>query len=331
MQTSRLTTLHRLAQPNSGPDIVTRRPLHRRVRASGREGFIIVAVLWILVALATLASIYSIYVNNSALAVTAMDERLQAEALVPASLNLTAYRLAVPKDVQRPTRGQFGFRLGQANVAVNYSSEAARIDLNAASKELLTGFFAALGASRDDASRYADRVIGWREAPKRSDQADEAALYRSAGLPYGPRGAAFAHIDELWLVQGLPPGLVRRALPLATVYSGLPDINVFDAPPELIAALPGMTSLRAADFLNRRDAASRDKDSLSRLLGPDQVGATTEGSNAFRVRTNITFQSGWRTASEAVILLDSSDEPYQVLSWRSDIDADQTQLAAKPR
>jgi general secretion pathway protein K len=305
-------------------------PLHRWQRVSGREGFIIVAVLWILVALATLASIYSIYVSNSALAVTAMDEQLQAEAIVPASLNLTAYRLAVPKDVQRPTRGQFGFRMGRAIVAVNYSSEAARIDLNAASKELLTGFFASIGASRDDADRYADRVIGWRTAPKRSDQADEAALYRSAGLPYGPRGAPFAHTDELWLVQGLPPPLVKRALPFATVYSGLAEINVFDAPPELIVALPGMTSLRAADFLNRRDAASRDKDSLSRLLGPDQPGATGEGSNAFRVKINITFQSGWRTASEAVILLDSSDEPYQVLSWRSDIDADQPQLA-KPR
>jgi len=318
---------------------------NRAPNSSACDGFIIVAVLWILVALATLASVYSIYINNSALAVSGMDDGLQAEALVSAGLELTAYRLAVPKDkdkdkdndkdkdkdAQRPTRGQFVFRLGRANVTVNYSSETARIDLNAAPKALLAGFFAAIGASNDDADRYADRIIGWRQRPKPMDQAGEAALYRSAGLPYLPRGAPFAHASELWLVQGLPPELIRRALPFVTVYSGRPNINVFDAPPELIAALPDMTPARLATFLNQRDTVSRDKDSLSRLLGPDQPGATTEGSNAFRVKINIAFQNGWRTGSEAVILLDAADEPFQVLSWRNDVDTDQPQIATRRR
>jgi general secretion pathway protein K len=320
---------------------------NRAPNSSACDGFIIVAVLWILVAVATLASVYSIYINNSALAVSGMDDGLQAEALVSAGLELTAYRLAVPKDkdkdkdkdndkdkdkdAQRPTRGQFVFRLGRANVTVNYSSETARIDLNAAPKALLAGFFAAIGASNDDADRYADRIIGWRQRPKPMDQAGEAALYRSAGLPYLPRGAPFAHASELWLVQGLPPELIRRALPFVTVYSGRPNINVFDAPPELIAALPDMTPARLATFLNQRDTVSRDKDSLSRLLGPDQPGATTEGSNAFRVKINIAFQNGWRTGSEAVILLDAADEPFQVLSWRNDVDTDQPQIATRRR
>jgi general secretion pathway protein K len=320
---------------------------NRAPNSSACDGFIIVAVLWILVALATLASVYSIYINNSALAVSGMDDGLQAEALVSAGLELTAYRLAVPKDkdkdkdkdndkdkdkdAQRPTRGQFVFRLGRANVTVNYSSETARIDLNAAPKALLAGFFAAIGASNDDADRYADRIIGWRQRPKPMDQAGEAALYRSAGLPYLPRGAPFAHASELWLVQGLPPELIRRALPFVTVYSGRPNINVFDAPPELIAALPDMTPARLATFLNQRDTVSRDKDSLSRLLGPDQPGATVEGSNAFRVKINIAFQNGWRTGSEAVILLDAADEPFQVLSWRNDVDTDQPQTVTRRR
>jgi general secretion pathway protein K len=303
----------------------------RLPRPSASDGFIIVAALWILIALATLAAIYSIYINNSALAVSVTDDRLQAEALVSASLELTAYRLTVPKEVSRPTRGQFGFRLGRANVVVNYFSETARIDLNAASKNLLAGFFEALGASNDDANRYADRIIGWRKPPKPMDQADEAALYRSAGLPYLPRGAPFAHVSELWLVHGLPPTLVERALPFVTVYSGREDINVFDAPPEVIAALPGMTPARLANFLNQRITASADKDSLVRLLGPDQVGATAEGSDTFRVKTSIAFDNGWRTESEAVILLDAADEPFHVLSWRSDIsiDPDRPRLATR--
>jgi general secretion pathway protein K len=297
-------------------------------KPSARDGFIIVAVLWILIALATLASIYSIYINNSALAVSVMDDRLQAEQLVSASLELTAYRLTVPKDASRPTRGQFGFQLGRANVVVNYSSETARIDLNAAPKILLAGFFVALGTSDNDADRYADRIIGWRKPPNPRDQANEAALYLSGGLPYLPRGAPFEHASELWLVQGLPPALVGRALPFVTVYSGRPDINVFDAPPELIAALPGMTPIRLAQFLKQRETAPVDKDSLSRLLGPDQSGATAEASDAFRVRINIAFRNGWRTGSEVVILLDAAGEPFHVLSWRDDVNADPNQTLA---
>jgi general secretion pathway protein K len=306
------------------------------LRPSARDGFIIVAVLWILIVLATLASIYSIYINNSALAVSVTDDSLQAEALLSASLELTAYRLTDPKNDQksdpRPTRGRFGFRLGRANVVVNFSSETARIDLNSAPKVLLAGFFSALGASNEDADRYADRVIGWRTTPKPA-QADEAALYRAAGLTYMPRGASFAHASELWLVQGLPPALVGRALPFVTVYSGRPEINVFDAPPELIAALPAMTPARLNAFLAQREAATADKDSLSRLLGPDQPGATADGSKAFRVRVSITFDNGWRTESEAVILLDTADEPFHVLSWRSDVNADpdQPRLATRLR
>ena len=300
---------------------------------SGRDGFIIVAVLWILIALATLASVYSIYVSNSALAVSVMDDRLQAEELVSASLELTAYRLTVPNDTVRPTRGQFAFRLGRANVVVNYSSETARLDLNAAPKPLLTGFFMSLGVPNDNADHYADRVIGWRKPPNPTDQGNEAALYRSAGLSYLPRSAPFAHTSELWLVQGLPPALVRRALSFVTVFSGRPDINVFDAAPELVAALPGMSPARLTSFLNHRETTAANKDSLERLLGPGQPGATSEGSNAFRVTIDIAFRDGWRTGSEVVILLDAADEPFQVLSWRNDVgtDPDQPQLAKRLR
>jgi general secretion pathway protein K len=315
-----------------GPELMTVRERDSSFHTWAHDGFIIVAVLWILVALAALASIYSIYIRNSALAVSVMDDELQADAVVSAALQLTAYRLTVPKDTQRPTRGQFSFRLGRVDVVVRYSSEAARIDLNAAPKPLLTGFFMAIGTSGEDADRYADRVIGWRQAPKRTDQADEGALYRSAGLTYLPRGAPFAHVSELWLVQGLPPAIIGRAIPFVTVYSGRPDINVFDASAELIAALPGMTPLRTTAFLNQRDTVPPDKDSLARLLGPGQSGATAEGSDAFRVKVNMAFHNGWRKEAEAIILLQGADdEPFQVLSWRADFDSDQPRVAERPR
>src|SRR6266851_4289343 len=98
------------------------------------RGFILVAALWIIAALATLASIFSIYLANTAMSLSLNDSIVQSEALVVASLELTAYQVSAPPPARRdanvpprPTRGDFGFRLGRADVAVNFVTEAARI------------------------------------------------------------------------------------------------------------------------------------------------------------------------------------------------------------
>ena len=310
--------------------IFTPKRSHRR---AGRDGFVIIAVLWILIALATLASIYSIYIGNSALALAVVDDGLQTEAAVSTGLELTAYRMTIPTKEPLPTRGAFVFRLGRANVAVNFTSENARVDLNAASKDMLAGLFAALGAPSEAAATYADRIIGWRTAPKRGEEASEDTLYRTAGRTYLPRGAPFAHVSELWLVHGLPPALIERALPFVTIYSGKAEINVFDAPPEVLAALPGMTPARLNSFLDRRESTPREPEALPLLLGPDQKGATAEGSDGVRVLVRVSFDNGRKTASEAVIMLGASDAPYRVLSWRDDVDAgpDRPQAATRFR
>jgi general secretion pathway protein K len=292
-------------------------PARRRTKA---DGFIVVAVLWILGALATLASIYAVYVVDTATAFGVHDDRLQAEAIVAAGLELTTYQLtATPEN--RPTRGTFTVRLGSANVAVDFRSEAARVDLNSAPKELLAGLFAALGARREDADVYADRVIGWRTTPPEG-QDPEAAAYRTAGRRYAPRGNRFPHVSELALVLGLPTALVERALPFLTVYSGKPTINALDAAPEVLAALPGMTPDRLYAVLAQRRAVPQNPDLLLSLLGPAQTHATVEGSKAVRVNVRIAFDNGRRMSSDVVIILydESAAEPFGVLSWRDELD-----------
>src|SRR5436853_3439062 len=216
---------------------------------SGRDGFIVVAVLWILAALATLVTIFSMYVINSATAFTVHDERLQAEGLARAALELSVYRATAAPQGQTATRGTLLFRLGTALVNAEFVSEAARIDLNAAPKELLSGLFAGLGASRGQADSYADRILGWRNPPPQDNSRNEAADYRTAGMMYGPRGAPFPHTGELSLVLGIPEVMVARAFPYVTVYSGQPQINIFTAAPQVLAAVPGMDPQRLQTIL----------------------------------------------------------------------------------
>jgi general secretion pathway protein K len=288
-------------------------------RPSSRDGFIIVAVLWMLGALALLASIYSAYVINTAAGFGPYEKRYRAEALATAAIELAAYQLSSAGD-NRPLHGEFSFRLGQANVAASFRSEAERIDLNAAPKELIAGLFSTLGAEPDAAQTYAGRIVAWRTKAEKGDDSD-AALYRTAGLKYVPRGARFPHVDELSLVLGLPRPLVERALPFVTVYSGRAQINILDAAPEVIASLPGLPPERLNAVLTARRAAPGDGKGLMALLGPAQANATTQGSQASRVAIHMTFDNGHRMSYEVVILVfDEGARPYSVLSWRDESD-----------
>ena len=144
-------------------------------RRTPPDGFIIVAVLWILGALATLVSIYAVYVVDTAGIFGAFDDRLRAEQLVSAALELTAYRLRADP---RPSYGRFEFRLSQGNVATEFRSETARIDLNAAPKDLVIGLLAELGVPRGEAEYDTDRIIGWRTAPGKGEDAETFVFKR---------------------------------------------------------------------------------------------------------------------------------------------------------
>jgi general secretion pathway protein K len=319
------------------------------------DGFILVAALWIIAALATLAMIFSLYLANTALSLSVNDDAIQSEALVFSSLELTAYQVSAPKPAgpqgpgtpagaganapqiqtqtqtrnapPAPTRGDFSFRLAHADVAATFISEAARIDLNFASPQLLANFFTVLGIQPQQAELYAERIAGWSRKPKETaslaaEQNNEEALYRAAGRTYSPRGAPFAHIDELSLVLDLPPALIERAKPFLTIYSGRPQIDVLDAAPEVIAAIPGITP----DLLNALGEARRtgaDPQSVARMVSalPLQDSVTIEGGDTYRVRVRIRYDNGRQEGAEVVILTGLTDRPYRVLSWRDGVDA----------
>jgi general secretion pathway protein K len=318
----------------------------RQAAQSSQRGFIIIAVLWILVALSALATIFSVYLSHSARALGATDFGVQTEALTSASLELTAYQLLLADEKSRPAQGSFRFKLDNAEAAVTYASEAARVDLNHASKELLGGLFEVLGVEPKAAGELADRIVGWRtesksgaagsNAPSNAapgKSGDEGALYLAAGLNYGPRGAPFAHVNELSLVLGATPAIVERVLPFVTVFSKSADVDVLLAPPEVIAALPGMTPEVLNDFLKQRPSLPRDQKAVAAALGPAKDAANLPDSKVFRVLTTLRFAGGRRASSEAVISLSSSQGkdakdgkgPYSVLSWQ-----DRAEPAVRP-
>lgn len=308
-----------------------------------QNGFVLVAVLWLVAALAALTMIFSAYLSNSARALALNDTALQAEALVSAAVELTAHQLLLadegtrprPADVQlprkrvRPPRGTFRAQLGGAQLSVVFVSETARVDLNAASKELLAGLLAVLGASPDGARQQADRIVGWRTRTTAETSGQEDSLYLAAGRTYTARHSSFAHVNELGLVLGVPSALVDRARPFVTVFSGLPGVDVLNAPPEVVAAIPGMTPLRLRQFLNGRGTLPSEPAAVAAALGVAKASVAAEPSPSYRLTIRVQLPNGRETVSEVVISVREDEEPYRVLSWQDGIDAQTTRRPAK--
>ncbi|HUZ92346.1 MAG TPA: type II secretion system protein GspK [Methylocella sp.] len=293
------------------------RPAHKG--ALGADGFILVAVLWMLAALAALASVYAAYIANTAMSARAYDNRLQIEALVTAGLELTAFRLIGFDDATRPSSGAFDFQMGGSDIGVEFHSEGARIDLNLAPKPLLSGLLAALGAKPGDADSFADHIIAWRTKPPPGGQNPEAGAYKEAGLNYRPRQAPFQSAAELRLVRGLPGALVDAALSFVTVYNGKPEIDINEAAPEVIAALPHMNPATVADILKRRDP--QNPQAVLNLLGEARGSVAVGGRKTARAAIHVTLGTGRRVNADIVLLImENGQDPYRVLAWSDDFD-----------
>ena len=283
-------------------------------------GFILVAVLWMLAALGALVSAYSVFAVDTAASAYLPEQRLQADAAIRAAIEMTAYRqLAWPPNA-RPSQGAFSATLDSVAMDVVYRAETARIDLNAAPRDVLRGLFVELGATSDSASFLAERIAAWRRHSQPPERNAEAEIYRKAGLAYAPVGAPFDNVLELAALPNMSPLLLAKALPFLTVYNSSGVIDPLIADRVVLAAIPGMTpgkvsAVRAAEASNRADPMA-----LAAIVGP-RINYIAVGSND-TVRATIRITSRHMSVLAEVVLLTMpvADEPYQVLYWRDDMD-----------
>ena len=289
--------------------------------AQGSRGFVVVAVLWMLAALAALASAYSVFAVNTAASVYLPEARLGADAAIRAAVELTAYRqLSWPK-ADRPRQGGFTARLGAARLDVAYRAETARVDVNVAPHDLLAGVFLVAGAKDQTAQYLADRIVAWRKPPQdQAEEIEEARIYHNARLSYAPVGAPFDNVLELALLPQMTPGLLARALPSLTVYSGVGTINPLIADPDVLAAVPGLTKKIVSAL---RDAAAGPKANSAKLsdaAGPAKDYVNVDPNDNLRAEIVVAFPDRRVKAEVVLLVTDSAEEPYQILYWRDDFD-----------
>jgi general secretion pathway protein K len=128
-------------------------------------------------------------------------------------------------------------QIGKAVIAVRIDDEAAKVNPNFASLELLQALLLQVGADPNTAAVVATAIGEWREAsggPGRPSVA--TAKYVAAGRDYTPSGAAFASLYDLEAVLGMTPALLAQLWPHLTVLTD-GDVDPATHDPVVIRAL----------------------------------------------------------------------------------------------
>ena len=279
-------------------------------RRAAQRGVALLLVLWACTLLAVLLGGYAVLARTQAMQTRYQFAQTRAHYAAEAGVMRAVYAVQDPV-AQSSWVGDgrvYTFRFDDAAVSITVTDEGGKVDLNAATPEMLKGLFRAEGLDDAAAGKLATNVVTWRSLPIiGTDTMRDSAAYVAAGRDYGPRHGPFASLQELQLVLGMTPALYQRVEPDLTLWSGLalPDPNT--ASPLVLSAIPGLDpqqlqAIKATREQNSRAAAPAIGGGITHSIRAEAVLA--DGARAV-IRATIRFQVGGMGA-----------QPYKVLRWQ---------------
>ncbi len=276
-----------------------------------QRGVALLLVLWACTLLAVMLGGLAALARTEGLQARYQFAQTQAHYAAEAGLMRALYGLQEPDAKRRWSADgrSYQFHYQQAQVTVSAVSETGKVDLNAASPEVLQAFFVAVGETPEAARQLTSRIEEWRSAGGGDSDRDVDGLYSAAGRSYGPRHAPFASIEELQLVLGMTPKLYQRIAGDITIWGGnaVPDPNT--ATPLALQAIPGLTAAQLQEVLAARARIAADPS-----LAP--TGGTTHS-----IQSEATLADGTRAMLRATIrsqagMGGAQSQPYAVLRWQ---------------
>ncbi len=285
------------------------RRLYCSAKAAANRGFALIIVIWGIGLLALIATVFTTTARMNVLATANIVDNAKAEALADAAVNIAILDLMnnlYTSDELATTRFKidgtpYVCRLTAGAVArVVVVDEGGKVDLNGAPPQLLTRLFTGFGTSADNGRKLAAAVLDFRDVDntERSGGA-EAASYRIARKPYGPKNAKFDTISELQQVLGMTHELFRAVEPFITVHSARTGIDPAVMPLELAAVLSQGRSI--AQTAAR--AASPGRSGIPPI--PARFVARSK-QTAFSITAEVATESGGIFIRKAVFQLISS-------------------------
>lgn len=286
-----------------------------------QRGIALMLVLWVIALLIIIAvGLTADQRSETSLAANQLGAA-RFRALGDAAIGYAVYQLNAPvnllqdqaavleTDLWVPDGAPWAWRFAGEDLSIRVTDEQSLIDLNQASRELLSALFGALDLPAEEVDALADAVLDWRD-PDDLHQlyGAEDPDYRAAGRPYGAKDGPFDSVEELQQVLGFDRALYLALAPVLTVSGSASPSNVDVAPPLVRAALEGI-SLEELEQRIEEDAAIAD---------PAGAAGVNRGGPLYRVRVSLLGAPGAATPSmEALVRIEPGlFPPFRVL-WRN--------------
>ena len=204
--------------------------------------------------------------------------------------------------------------IGGGLVLISIQDEAGKIDLNAATENLLLQLFGAINLTDEEPAALVDRLIDFRDADQdRRPQGAEDTDYQRADLGYGAKDRPFERTDELRRVLGVTPQIFAHVRRLITVHSGQRGVDPDVAPAEVLAVLS--VAVDTSDDGGLREPATGV---TAARAARRQTRANTSSSRAraFTIRAEGQTAGGGIFVREAIVeLTGDRDQPIAVRQW----------------
>ncbi len=194
------------------------------------SGATLIAVVWIVLLLSLLAVAVIMATFGMRQAIQSIEQDRRELLLAEAAVTLFMKEHFYSPD-ERAFLADIVIVQGQ-EYKVQVTFESGKINLNRASRSLLSAMFIVLGNDEAVSQATAAAIVDWRDSDSiTTTDGAEAADYDAAGLEYRPRNGPFESIGELAQVLGMTESAFVCVRPLLTVSAPASDpVNLDHAP-----------------------------------------------------------------------------------------------------
>lgn len=268
--------------------------IEKAERRQGRQvqerGLALIMVLWVLTVLSVLALSFAFMARTEVASTISFRDGLErkflAEAAIERCIMELYYRRANKNQINavegseiiRVDGRRYEEELGDGKYFFAITDESGKININAltdANGVILNNLIVNLGYSSETANIIVDSILDWKDADNlhRLNGAEDA-YYESLTVPYKAKNDKFDTLEELLLVRGVTPDILFGGpgrpglINFLTVYSKGRTINLNAAAPEVIGALPNVTSSMAERIVEFRQSAElRSQQDVTAIVG----------------------------------------------------------------
>ncbi len=325
-------------------------------RCNDNRGVILIALLWILVALSVMALSFSR--EGMVEVASARNQRDLADAYYIARAGMMATIYQVQQKQFTPALKQLQLQdtpdpidlglvtgtFGDGDYAAEVQDESGKLNINLISEEWLHSLLDAIGIPKHDADIIADSILDWRDAD--SDHRLNGAendYYESLNPPYKAKNGRLDTVEELLLVRGVTPdyfyGHAEKAPDGSVIYKyGLSRyltvyttqtnrVNVNYAPLPVLLSIPGMNpQTAAAIYAERQKKPFANLNEITQRLGMT-IGANTmpflstdrSGIYTLTVKAHREHSKASRVIRAVVSLNAGEPTRYRIIYWNENV------------